>query len=309
LNPTWSKGFARKGAALHGARRYSQAIAAYEAGLAIEPNAAPLQKGLKEVKDAQENEEMATGDGSIGKMFSDPGLFAKLAANPKTASLLADRDFMQKVLRCSLSVLNLTTDMSTLYSASTNATKPTSRSTVSSFSPSLPRIPSHSPPRVAFQDPRMIQVLGVLMGIDMQGFAREEGSNDLPEGIVPMDTSPPSSPPRPTPKPTPTTSFTAPPPSKSAPPPDTKMEEPEEEEEDDDAKAKKEAEEEKKKGNEAYKARNFDEAEKHFEKAWEIWPKDITFLTNLAGEPLFHDWFADGETHALKSCLFREGRL
>jgi stress-induced-phosphoprotein 1 len=33
----------------------------------------------------------------MGKMFQDPSLYAKLAANPKTAPLLSDPSFMQKV--------------------------------------------------------------------------------------------------------------------------------------------------------------------------------------------------------------------
>ena len=33
----------------------------------------------------------------MAKMFQDPSLLAKLAANPKTAPLLADPSFMQKV--------------------------------------------------------------------------------------------------------------------------------------------------------------------------------------------------------------------
>ncbi len=41
------------------------------------------------------------GDGAeamgLGNMFSDPGMFAKLAANPRTAKHLADASFMQKV--------------------------------------------------------------------------------------------------------------------------------------------------------------------------------------------------------------------
>jgi STI1 domain len=41
------------------------------------------------------------GDGAeamgLGKMFNDPGMFAKLAANPRTAKHLADASFMQKV--------------------------------------------------------------------------------------------------------------------------------------------------------------------------------------------------------------------
>ena len=48
--------------------------------------------------------------------------------------------------------------------------------------------------------------------------------------------------------------------------------------------AKKEAEAEKKLGADAYKTRDFDNAIAHFQKAWDIYPKDITFLTNLAGE-------------------------
>ena len=52
MNPTWAKGFARKGAALHGARRYDEAISAYEEGLKLEDSPA-IRKGLKEVQDAK----------------------------------------------------------------------------------------------------------------------------------------------------------------------------------------------------------------------------------------------------------------
>jgi stress-induced-phosphoprotein 1 len=52
INPTWGKGYIRKGAALHGVRRYDEAIAAYEKGLEYEDSPA-LRKGLQEVKDAQ----------------------------------------------------------------------------------------------------------------------------------------------------------------------------------------------------------------------------------------------------------------
>lgn len=58
------------------------------------------------------------------------------------------------------------------------------------------------------------------------------------------------------------------------------MEEVDEEE----AKAQKEAEAAKKAGAEAYKQRNFDEAINQFEKAWAVWPKDVTYLTNLGGK-------------------------
>jgi stress-induced-phosphoprotein 1 len=56
-----------------------------------------------------------------------------------------------------------------------------------------------------------------------------------------------------------------------------------EEEDSDEAAAKATAEAEKKSGTEAYKKRDFATAIAHFNKAWETWPKDITFLTNLGG--------------------------
>ena len=52
VNPAWSKGFLRKGAALHGLRKYDDAIEAYEAGLKIEESP-QLRKALKEVTDAK----------------------------------------------------------------------------------------------------------------------------------------------------------------------------------------------------------------------------------------------------------------
>ncbi|KAH8996973.1 chaperone [Lactarius hatsudake] len=166
VNPTWAKGYARKGAALHGQRRYVEAIETIEDSPAI-------RKGYEEVKAAKASDER--GDGAeamgIGKMFSDPNLFAKLAANPRTAKHLADASFMQK--------LNLVQQNPQL-----------GQSLLSS-------------------DPRMIDVLGALMGIDMQGFTAS--SSKAPESN------------------------------------DVKMA----------------------------------EAITHFNKAWETWPKDITFLTNL----------------------------
>ncbi|KAG8893485.1 Hsp90 cochaperone, partial [Tulasnella sp. 403] len=94
LNPKWAKGYARKGAALHGARRWEDAIQAYEAGIAIEDSPA-LQKGLKEVKDAQQAEE-SVDPGGFGKMFSDPNVIGKLATNPKTQQFMKDPSFVAK---------------------------------------------------------------------------------------------------------------------------------------------------------------------------------------------------------------------
>ncbi|KAH9987900.1 activator of Hsp70 and Hsp90 chaperone [Russula compacta] len=244
VNPTWAKGYARKGAALHGQRRYVEAIETYESGLKIEDNTA-IRKGLEEVKAAKAADER--GDGAdamgIGNMFSDPGMFAKLAANPRTAKHLADVSFMQK-----LQLIQQNPQLA--------------QSLLSS-------------------DPRMIDVLGALMGIDMQGFSRPDGSDEVPPGVPKSAASPPSSPP-PSAKPTPSSGAPAASSSSSKvhEPEDVKMAEAEED--DEDAAAKKAAEAEKKLGSEAYKKRDFATAAAHFSKAWETWPKDITFLTNLS---------------------------
>ena len=141
MNPTWAKGYARKGAALHGQRHYVEAIETYENGLKIEDSPA-IRKGLEEVKATKGTLRPRRlllppapsspfnafahilsffffffcfsgyaaadecGDGAdamgLGNMFSDPGMFAKLAANPRTAKHLADVSFMQKV--CTLRI-------------------------------------------------------------------------------------------------------------------------------------------------------------------------------------------------------------
>ena len=48
--------------------------------------------------DTSTDQESAGAGFGLGKMFSDPTLWAKLAGNPKTAPLLADPAFAQKVL-------------------------------------------------------------------------------------------------------------------------------------------------------------------------------------------------------------------
>lgn len=129
-------------------------------------------------------------------------------------------------------------------------------------------------------DARMIDVLGVLMGIDIQGFSGDGSSGDLPTSFA----KDPAAPPTPQPStPAPSTS-TPKPPTASAPAPAPAQEEDVEmsEEAAAEAKAKAEAEAEKKAGAAAYKARDFTTAQAHFAKAWDLWAKDVTFLTNLS---------------------------
>lgn len=221
-----------------------ESIKAFEEGLKIAPSDAGLKKGLEEAQRAQQTEG-AGGDpsASMGKMFQDPQMISKLANNPKTAPLLADSAFMAKLQH-------------------------------------LQKNPSDA--MSAFQDPRMIQVMGVLMGIDMQGFERPEGSNDLPADLehkredIEKQTGASNN--------ASSSTSSAPPPQQpkapEKPAPAAEDEEMTEAAPSEDKAAKTEAEAEKAKGNALYLKRNFDPAIEHYQKAWEL-HKDITYLNNL----------------------------
>lgn len=126
----------------------------------------------------------------------------------------------------------------------------------------------------------MIDVLGVVMGIDMQGFSRDEGSSDLPPGFQAQQQASPSSPPPRSSQTRASTSASNPVPEPASQPPAEDVEMTEEEQEE--AKAKAEALQLKQKGSALYKDKKFDEAADCFSNAWDLYPKDITFLTNLS---------------------------
>lgn len=158
-------------------------------------------------------------------MFNDPKMIEKLAANPKTANLLGDSAFMSKVQQ----LKNNPNAMGEMMG-----------------------------------DPRMLQVMSVLLGVDMQ-FGNpdeaEKGKDAEAEEDVEMKDSRP-----------------APQEPKKAPEPEPEPE-PEDEESIAAKKAKQEADAEKALGTTAYKKRSFDEAIAHYTKAWET-HKDITYMTN-----------------------------
>ena len=71
-------------------------------------------------------------------------------------------------------------------------------------------------------------------------------------------------------------------------------------EDDDETRAKKEAEVAKEAGNVAYKSRNFEEAAKQFQLAWNTWPKNVAYLTNLGGDYIIYSFLS---LHLLISSL------
>jgi stress-induced-phosphoprotein 1 len=143
-------------------------------------------------------------------------------------------------------------------------------------------------------DPRMLQVMSVLLGIDLSmgdpsaGGPSTRGQEH--EEDVPMPDARPSSNP----------------PSSKAKEPEPELEpEPEDEEAIAAKKAKEEAEAEKKLGTENYKKRQFDAAIEHYSKAWDL-HKDITYLTNLSAAK-FEKGDYEGAIEACEKAI-EEGR-
>ena len=207
------------------------ASGAFEKALELDPANAQAKSGLDAVKRALDSGPSPGGDpmGGLGNMFNDPQMLQKLASNPKTSSLLADPTFMAKLQRLKQNPNSIGEEM---------------------------------------RDPRFLQVMSVLLGIDMSfaggdtgADAASSGGPKEPEEDTPMpDFRPPSSKPAKEPEPEP---------------------EPEDEEAIAKRKAKDEADNEKKLGTENYKKRQFDAAIEHYGKAWDL-HKDITYLTNLS---------------------------
>lgn len=121
-------------------------------------------------------------------------------------------------------------------------------------------------------DPRMIDVLGVAMNIDLSGMAGKPDSDASATAAASYDTPAASHPPP--------ASASKPAPESTPEPPAEDIEMTEEEREE--AKAKAEAAALKQLGTASYKERKLDEAADYFSQAWELYPKDITLLTNLA---------------------------
>jgi stress-induced-phosphoprotein 1 len=162
-------------------------------------------------------------------MFNDPNMIQKLAGNPKTAPYLADPEFMNKLQQLKTNPNDMGAYM---------------------------------------QDPRFLQVMSVMLGIDMQFGAGGAGGAGEQGGAAPREAEEDVEMPD---------ARAVPEQPKKAPEPEP---EPEESEEDKAAKeAKIKADELKKKGTEFYKKRQFDEAIENYTQAWET-HKDIAYKTN-----------------------------
>lgn len=226
---------------------------AYEEALKIDPSNAQAKSGLDAVKRAIQAEANADGiddaGAGLGNIFNDPNMIQKLAQNPKTSQYLADPKFMQDLQ----SLKNNPNDIGS-----------------------------------KMQDPRFLQVMSVLLGIDMSfGNDAKETMANMGKGEteedVPMPDRPASSKPsQPEPEP-----------------------EPEDEETIARKKAKEEGDAEKQLGTTAYKKREFDTAIEHYDKAWSM-HKDITYLVNKSAAQ-FEKGDYEGAIETCKTAI-EEGR-
>uniref|UniRef100_A0A7R9XLY5 STI1 domain-containing protein n=1 Tax=Polyblepharides amylifera TaxID=1486889 RepID=A0A7R9XLY5_9CHLO len=215
LKPDWPKGFSRLGAAFYGLGELDKSVSAYNEGLAIDPENAQLVSGLQEVQQAKSRGSSGGGPlGGLGNMFSGADIWAKLAANPNTRAYLQQPDFVQMINNVQAN----------------------------------PGLVSNY-----LQDPRMMQVMGALLGVNMQS-GDEFMKNNKSNAAAPSE-------PEPVPEPEP---------------------EPMDDEEKEKKKEKEEAQKEKELGNAAYKKKDFEEAIKHYNTAITLDDSDISFLTNRA---------------------------
>lgn len=93
INPTWVKGYNRRGAALHGLGEIPEAVEAYDHALKLDPSNTQAQQGKKSAQDALQ----ASGADQFMQLFSDPSAMKRLHENPKTKEYLKDPTFMQKL--------------------------------------------------------------------------------------------------------------------------------------------------------------------------------------------------------------------
>eukprot|EP00903_Cladosiphon_okamuranus_P012279 g11516.t1 len=246
-NDSWAKGFTRKGAALHKLKRYDEAAEAYEEGLKTSPGDAALGRGLDDVLKAQAaSKAPAGGMGGMGggnplaNAFG-PDMMARLAAEPKFVPYLADPSFVTKLKMLQQNPNNMQMHLS---------------------------------------DPRIMEVFGFLLGIDLKGMSGGPGgaTDDGEDSMRDVPTPPPAA-------------------QSQSEAGQAKEEEeveeeeasvdPEETEEEAAARKKRKADQAaalvaKKRGNELYSAKSFTEALEAYGEAIELDNTNMSFLSNRA---------------------------
>lgn len=97
LNPQFTKGYSRKGAALHALKRYNDSIAAYKEGLEKFPTDVGLKKGLDDVTREKDQPPPGMGGARPGGGLFSPTMLAQMAMDPRFKQYLEDPSIMTKI--------------------------------------------------------------------------------------------------------------------------------------------------------------------------------------------------------------------
>lgn len=92
LKSDWVKGYIRRGAALHGLRRYADAAQTYQKGLSFEANNSGCLNGIKDVEAAQKRDSA----NPFAKVFT-PEAVHKIQENPKLSLFLMQPDYVKMI--------------------------------------------------------------------------------------------------------------------------------------------------------------------------------------------------------------------
>lgn len=184
----------------------------------------PSNEGLKSgLADAQAaSRSRAPSSSPFGNIFQGPELWAKLTADPKTRMLLQQPDFLKMIQDVQKNPDNMNQYLT---------------------------------------DPRMMQVLGVLLNVNLRNATSEEDAFEQSSSPRPQPKRATEPQPQPEPEPEP-------------------MDIPDEEKDKKTRKA--EAQREKELGNAAYKKKDFETAIQHYTKAMDLDDEDISYITNRA---------------------------
>lgn len=112
-NPSWAKGFSRKGAALHKLQRLTEAVAAYEEGLKIDPANAALKSGLEDAQRAMASNPFSdivswcSTQPRFAAHMSDPAFVSRLhmlSGGPQMLSTIGDDPRIMEVIGARLGI-------------------------------------------------------------------------------------------------------------------------------------------------------------------------------------------------------------
>lgn len=224
VNPTWAKGYSRKGAALQSLKRFDEAIATFNEGLKVDASSAMLKAGLEAATTAKQKSE-AEASNPFG-----PNLVARLAMNPKFRGYMEDPSYMAKL---QMLQTNPQAALATMQS-----------------------------------DPRMMETLSFVLGIDLSGAGGPGGPGG--PGSAPTEAA----------------SASAPAPAAASAPEPAQEPAPEEVELTEEEKAEREKKQKaiakKNEGNEFYKQKNFEEALRCYDEAYELDNENVLILNNKA---------------------------